>query len=276
MFKHLYEIFLTFKEYLLLGLFLIISIALLAINDNQQIRAIRAVSVASVGALQDALSFIPNYFDLRRENKALRELNLTLADEVSRLREGRLENIRLRQMLALKERGEYTYVAANIIGKNLQLLRNTVTLDVGENDGIRVNMPIVSESGLVGKVVATSEGYAIGQILLNRELRVSAKVQRSRVDGIVRWDGGPTLALQNVVKTMDVKPGDQVITSDYSSVFPPGLVIGVVSNTLEETGTLFQNVEVTPSVDFTRLEEVFVIAHIADSSRVALEQKLQE
>lgn len=275
MFKHLYEIFLTFKEYLLLGLFLIISIALLAINDNQQIRAIRAVSVASVGAMQDALSFIPNYFDLRRENKALRELNLTLADEVSRLREGRLENIRLRQMLALKDRGEYSYVAANIIGKNLQLLRNTVTLDVGENDGIRVNMPIVSESGLVGKVVATSESYAIGQILLNRELRVSAKVQRSRVDGIVRWDGGPTLALQNVVKTMDVKPGDQVITSDYSSVFPPGLVIGVVSNT-QETGTLFQNVEVTPSVDFTRLEEVFVIAYIADTSRAALEQKLQQ
>jgi rod shape-determining protein MreC len=274
MYKRLFEIVQLFREYFILALFLAVSIALLAFNENQQIRAIRSVAVASVGALQDALSFIPNYFDLRRENKVLRELNLTLADEVSRLREGRLENIRLRQLLALKERSTYAYVSANVVGKNLQLLRNTITLDVGENDSVKVNMPIVSESGLVGKVIATSNRYSIGQILLNRELRVSAKVQRTRVDGIVRWDGGPTLSLQNVVKTMDVKPGDEVITSDYSSIFPPGLVIGVVSNTRENTGTLFQSVDLTPSVDFTRMEEVFVITRIADSSRVALEQHL--
>ncbi len=276
MYKRLFEFIQVFREYFLLALFLAASVALLAFNENQQIRAIRSVVVASVGTLQDALSFIPNYFDLRRENRVLRELNLTLADEVSRLREGRLENIRLRQLLALKERGSYTYVSANVVGKNLQLLRNTITLDVGERDSVRVNMPIVSESGLVGKIIATSSAYSIGQILLNRELRVSAKVQRSRVDGIVRWDGGPTLSLQDVVKTMDVKPGDQVITSEYSSVFPPGLVIGIVSNTHENPGTLFQSVELTPSVDFTRLEEVFVIAHIADSSRVALEQHLRQ
>jgi rod shape-determining protein MreC len=147
---------------------------------------------------------------------------------------------------------------------------------VGESDSVKLNMPIVSESGLVGKIVATSNWYSIGQILLNRELRVSAKVQRSRVDGIMRWDGGPTLSMQNVVKTMDVKPGDQVITSDYSSIFPPGLLIGIVSATHENPGSLFESVDVTPSVDFTRLEEVFVITHVADSSRVTLEQHLPQ
>jgi rod shape-determining protein MreC len=276
MYKRLFEIVQLFKEYFLFALFLAASVGLLAVNENLQIRAIRSVAVASVGFLQDALSFIPNYFDLRRENKVLRELNLTLADEVSRLREGRLENIRLRQLLDLKERGMYSYVSANVVGKNLQLLRNTITLDVGEKDGVAVNMPIVSESGLVGKIIATSSSYSIGQILLNRELRVSAKIQRSRVDGIIRWDGGSVLSLQNVVKTMDVKPGDQVISSDYSSVFPPGLVIGVVSATHEIPGSLFQSVELTPSVDFTRLEEVFVITRTADSTRVALEQHLRQ
>ncbi len=276
MYKRLFEILQLFREYFLLALFLTVSIALLAFNENAQIRSIRSVAVASVGFLQDALSFIPNYFDLRRENKVLRELNLTLADEVSRLREGRLENIRLRQMLELKDRGAYTYVSANVVGKNLQLLRNTITLDVGTKDSVAVDMPIVSESGLVGKVIATSSGYSIGQILFNRELRVSAKIQRSRVDGIIRWDGGSALSMQNVVKTMDVKVGDQVITSEYSSVFPPGLVVGLVSATHEIPGSLFQSVELTPSVDFTRLEEVFVITHVADSSRVALEQHLPQ
>ena len=276
MLKRLFTVALLFKEYVLFAFFAIVSLGLLALNDTPQMRAVRSLTVLSVGTMQDALSFIPNYFDLRRENRALRELNLTLTDEVSRLREARLENIRLRQMLGLKDRARYGYAAANVVGKTLQLLRNTVTLDVGEKDGVRATMPIVSESGLVGKIAATSSSYCVGQILLNRELRVSAKVQRSRVDGIVRWEGGPTLTLQNVVKTMDVQVGDLVMTSEYSTVFPPGIPIGVVSATSAIPGSLFQAVEVTPGVDFTRLEEVFVITTLPDTSRLAAEGKIKQ
>jgi rod shape-determining protein MreC len=275
MLKRLYDIAVVFKEYLLFAFLAVVSIGLLAVNDTPQIRALRSLTVLSVGVMQDALSVIPNYFDLRRENRALRELNLTLTDEVSRLREARLENIRLRQLLSLKDKARYGYIAANIVGKSLQLLRNTVTLDVGELDGVRVNMPIVTESGVVGKIAATSSRYAIGQILLNRELRVSAKVQRSRVDGIVRWEGGRMLSLTNVVKTMDVKPGDLVITSEYSTLFPPGITVGVVNATHTIPGSLFQGVEIAPGVDFTRLEEVFVITSMPDSSRAAAEARIR-
>lgn len=276
MLKRLYDIVLLFKEYLLLGLFLVVSITLLALNDTRQIRTIRSFTVVSVGVLQDVFSFIPNYFDLRRENAVLRELNLVLSEEVSRLREGKLENLRLRKLLDLKERSPYHYVSANIVGKNLQLLRNTITVDVGEKDGVKVNMPIVNDEGLVGKIVATGSGYAVGQILLNKELRVSAKVQRSRVDGIIRWEGGRTLTLQNVAKTLDVTVGDVVFTSDYSSLFPAGIKIGIVSTTREIPGSLFQAIDVTPSVNFSRLEEVFVILHSPDSTRTALEQRFHE
>jgi rod shape-determining protein MreC len=276
MLKRLYDIVLLFKEYFLLGLFLIISIALLALNDTRQIRTIRSFTVVSVGVLQDALSFIPDYFDLHRENRVLRELNLVLSEEVSRLREGKLENLRLRRLLNLKERSPYEYLSANIVGKNLQLLRNTITIDVGEKDGVKPSMPIVDDEGLVGKIAATGSGYAVGQILFNKELRVSAKVQRSRVDGIIRWEGGRTLTLQNVAKTLDVTVGDAVITSDYSSLFPAGIKIGIVSATREIPGSLFQAVDVVPSVDFSRLEEVFVILHATDSVRTALEQRFHE
>ena len=276
MLKRFYDMVFLFKEYLLFGLFFLISVFLLALNESNQIRTIRSLTVVSVGYLQDALGFIPNYFDLRRENRVLRELNLTLADEVSRLREGRLENIRLRQLLDLKERSLYRYVSANVVGKNLQLLRNTITIDIGENDGVKTSMPIVTESGLVGKVIATSSKYAVGQILLNKELRVSAKVQRTRVDGIVRWDGGRSLTLQNVAKTLDVQTGDVVITSDYSNLFPPGIKIGVVSGTRQIPGTLFQAVEIASSVDFSRLEEVFVLTFNPDTSRVTIEHRFHE
>lgn len=273
--RRLYEILFFFKEYLLFALLVVISLGLLATGNTPQIRAIRAVTVGSIGFLQDTFGFIPNYFDLKRENRTLRELNVTLADEASRLREASLENIRLRQLLELKERSPYRYVAARVVGKNLQPMRTTITIDRGENDGIRVNMPIVTDAGLVGRVVATSGGYAIGQIMLNKEFRAGGKVQRGRVDGIVMWDGGDRLMLKNVAKTLDVKPGDVVITSEHSSLFPAGVKIGVVTGTADEPGALFQTVAITPSVDFNRLEEVFVIAQVPDSSRILLEQSRQ-
>jgi rod shape-determining protein MreC len=276
MIRRLYEFLFLFKEYLVAGVLLAVSMTLLALNDDAQIRTIRTVTVVSVGALQDALGIIPNYFDLRHENRVLRELNVTLADEVNRLREARLENLRLRQLLGLKERGQFGFVAANVIGKNLQLLRNTVTLDAGERSGMKMDMPVVTENGLAGKIVATSAGYAVAQILFNKESRVSAKIERSRVDGIIRWDGGSMLALQDVAKTLDVQTGDVVITSEYSSFFPPGIRIGVVTAARGAEGSLFQSIEVRPAVDFSRLEEVFVITTVPDSERIALEHRVRE
>jgi rod shape-determining protein MreC len=276
MLRRLYDFAALFREYIVFTVFFGISVSLLAVNDNAQIRTIRAVTVVSFGLLQDAFSAVPNYFDLRRENQVLRELNLTLADEVNRLREAKLENLRFRQLLGLKEKGQYSYVAANVIGKNLQLMRNTITLDVGEINGVRVNMPVVTHTGLAGKVIATSGRYAVAQILLHKDLRVSAKIQRSRVDGIVRWDGGNRLMLHDVAKALDVQAGDVVITSEYSSLFPPGIRIGVVNSAKPVEGSLFQAVEITPGVDFGRLEQGFVITSVPDSARLALESRIHD
>jgi rod shape-determining protein MreC len=275
MVKRIYDIVRLFKEYFLFGIFVAISLTLIALNDTPQIRSIRSLAVVSVGMLQDLVSGIPGYFRLRRENTLLREINVTLTDEVSRLREARLENLRLHQMLGLKQKAGNRYLGGNVVGKTLQMLRNTITLDVGQDDGVRPQMPIVTEQGLVGKVLFTSSQYSVGQILLNRDLRISAKIQRSRVDGIIQWDGGRGLSLRNVAKTLDVQAGDVVITSDYSSLFPPGIRIGTVVRSSLVPGSLFMTVDVEPTVDFSRVEEVFVVLSTPDSGRIALEQRLR-
>lgn len=273
MLRRLYDILFQFREYAIAGMLIAASFFLLASNDTPQIRTIRSLTVVAVGFLQDTFSFIPNYFSLRRENEQLRAMNLRLSDEVNRLREARLENIRLRQLLTLSDRPGYRYLPANVIGKNLQVLRSTITIDVGAENGAAVNMPIVTESGLVGKVIATGSRYAIGQLLLNRDVRVSAKVQRTRVDGIIRWNGGAFLSMENVAKMLDVLPGDVIVTSDYSSIFPPGIRVGVVESTRQVPGSLFQSISVAPAVDFFRLEQVAVLTLVPDSARTALEGK---
>ncbi|MBI5470854.1 MAG: rod shape-determining protein MreC [Ignavibacteriae bacterium] len=269
--RQLLDIVLLFKEYLVLIACILISVALLATNDTPQIRAIRSVAVVSVGFVQDVLGFIPDYFSLKKENTILRERNVTLADEVSLLRESKLENFRLRQMLALKQRAAFTYVAANVIGKNVQPMRATITLDAGETDGVKYNMPIVTDAGLVGRVIATSKHYAIGQLLLHKDFRVSARVQRARADGILYWNG-ERCEMKNVPRTHDVKQGDAIITSSYSTIYPEGIKIGVIASAHVEPGALFHTIAVEPTVDFSTLEEVFVITQVPDSARVALEQ----
>jgi rod shape-determining protein MreC len=271
--RRLANIILAFREYLVFVLLIVVSLVFLASNDNKQIRFIRSYAVGLVGLMQDAISIIPNVMELKRENEILRQLNVNLSDEVSRLREARLENLRLRTMLALQERSPLKLVTADVVGKSLHLLRNTITLDVGEANGVKVDMPIVSEAGLVGRIIATSGHYSIGQLMLNKDFRASAKIQRSRIDGIIAWDGGETLQLKNVAKTQDVRVGDVVTTSDYSNIFPPGIRIGLVLHVTDHPGDLFKDVEIAPSVSFATLEQAFVVTAASDTERTALEKK---
>jgi rod shape-determining protein MreC len=275
MLHRIYNFILLFKEYAVLSGLLILALVLMALNDNVQMKQIRAIATVTFGVVQERLAVIPRYFGLRSENDRLRRINIDLADEASQLREARLENIRLRQLLGLKDTSAYNLIAGKVVGKNLTLLRNSVTLNVGRLDGVQERMPVVGDGGLVGIVSALSDRYCVVRILLNTDFRASAKVQRSRVDGIIGWDG-KSLLLNNVTKTLDVSVGDVVITSEYSSMYPPDIRIGIVSEVLEQQGTLFKKVVVTPGVDFVKLEEVFVMAYLPDAERTELEQRVTQ
>jgi rod shape-determining protein MreC len=273
--QRLYDILYQFKEYAVLAGLIAASLILLALNDNPQIKHVRTIATVAYGLLQEQVIFIPNYFSLETENRLLRRANVELADQANRLREERLENIRLRQLLGLRQQLPFDLVAGQVVGKNLTLLRNTMTIDIGLADGVQTLMPVISDGGLVGIVVSVSPHYAIVNLLVNIDFRASAKIERSRVDGIVAWDG-KNVTLKNVAKTLDVKVGDVVLTSTYSSTFPADMRIGVVSEVREQSGTLFKTIIVTPSVDFVKLEEVFVLTSEPDSERVSLEQHPQQ
>jgi len=272
MLQRLYDILFEFREYVLVTCLVILSIILMAMNDNPQVRRIRSAATVVFGIVQDRFGIIPRYIGLRAENDLLRRTNIELADEVQRLREAKLENLRIRQLIGLKNDIPYPLIAAHVINKNLNLLRNTITLDVGTADSVQLQMPVVGDGGLVGMVTAVTEHYAVVNILLNTDFRASARDQRSRVDGIVACDG-KTLAFKNVPKTRDVAVGDVVTTSEYSSTFPPEIRIGLVSTSSEQSNVLFKTIVLQPGVDFVKLEEVFVVHYVASKERTELELK---
>lgn len=265
------EILLSVKEYLILTLLVVLSLVMLFSNDNTQIRFLRAVAIGFFGTIQSGVSAIPNVFELESENQFLREKNIKLANEVATLKEARLENIRLSKLLELKELTGGSVVSASIVNKSVVKRRNTITLNVGEDDGVKLNMPVITDDGLVGKIVATSKSYSIAQILYNNDLKVTVKAQRSRVDGILTYDGVENLVVTNVPKSADVNVGDVVVTSEYSNTFPAGIPVGVV----REAGNLdnlFKKILITPSVDFNVLEEVFVLKYLPNEERRNLEE----
>ena len=271
--QRLFDIVRYFKEYFVFAILILISLSLLSLNDNRQVRAVRSYTVGAIGILQSTVSLFPNIFRLQEENQILRQLNVNLTDEVSRLREARLENMRLRSLLKLKERSPFHLFPADVVGKNLQLMHNTITLDVGASDSVKPDMPVISYTGLVGCIIAVSSNFSICQIIPNKDFRASGLIQRSRVDCIVTWSGGSSIHLKNISKKQDVKIGDVVVTSGYSILYPRDIVVGTVISVVETPGSLFKDVEASIGTDFSTLEQVFVIMEVPNPERTELEQK---
>jgi rod shape-determining protein MreC len=264
-----------YREYILLAVLLAVSFLLFPLNDNTQIKQLRAYSIAGLGILHEPVSLVTESFTLRSENERLRRENIRLADEVYHLREARLENIRLRQMLQFRERTNYDAVAARVVGRSSDPIRKTLTLNIGAKHGIAENMPIISESGLVGKVSIVADNYSVGQVMLNRDFRASVRVERTGVNGILRWDGATGMVLDNVAKTLDVNEGDVIITSEYSNIFPSGIHVGVVSRVTIIPGSVTKDIHVQPGVDFSRLQEVFVMLYAEDEEKIDLENLIE-
>jgi rod shape-determining protein MreC len=136
-------------------------------------------------------------------------------------------------------------------------------VSAGRVDSVKKNMAVVTADGLVGKVFSVAGKLSNVQLLLDRNYRVSAMIQRSRTLGIIRIAGNNRLELAEIPKRSDIEVGDRVVTSGLSLTYPNGLDIGRVARIDNDEQGMFMKVLVEPAVDFSRLEEVFIIRQTA-------------
>lgn len=247
------------RDNLALALAIIASVALIFSNDRSQVWAVRGGLIEFYGLFQEKVVWFQELQGVKESNRELRRINSALLLENSRLREAYVENQRMRALLGFKSRSEITLVPARVIGRQSNGLIHAVILDAGERSGIRKNMPLITAQGLVGRVFEVTEHNALGQLLTDRNFKVSARIQRSRVTGILSWSGGNRCTLREVPLRADVRVGDVVVTSGYSSIYPRGIKIGVVTRVKTKRTGLFMEVEVAPQVDFSTLEEVCAV-----------------
>lgn len=248
-----------YKEYVVLGSLLISSLFLIFSNSNPQIAKFRIYALEFVISMQDKAIWIPKIFKAISENEELRKQNFYLTLQLNNLRFAKLENEKLRNQLDFVENVNLELISAEVISKSVLGSVNSIILNVGEKDSVEVNMPIVTDLGLVGKVVNISENYSLGQLLLDKNFNVGAKILGLDITGILTWKEGNTCILQDIPKSAKIARGDSVFTSELGTLFPKNILIGTVSYAeIPQTG-ISQYIEVKPSVDFLALRNVFIV-----------------
>ena len=197
--------------------------------------------------------------NLKKENAALRKTIIALKEENLRLKEDSIANLRLRKLFFFKEVFRSPMVSAEVISEDPSSWFKTIVLNKGSKDGIEKKMAVVTSEGIVGRVIEVSRSISKVLLLTDHSSAIDAMVQRTRAKGILEGRVNQTCQLKYVSRADDVSMGDDIMSSGLGGTFPKGLPLGRVSKIRKEGSGLFQYVEVTPSVDLTKLEEVFIL-----------------
>lgn len=202
---------------------------------------------------------------VKDEYRRLKDLTVELQGQLVDKDELSQENERLKALLDFKEENpDLTVYGARVTGKSPGNWFNTLTIDRGSEDGVAVDMAVVTDKGLVGRVIEVGGRWAKVLSIIDSQSAVSAIVQRSRDNGTLQgdttlYDGEGLCRMVYLPQDATVREGDIVITSGLGDIFPKGLPIGTVVSVENEPFAVYKTALIQPGVDFEHLEEVLVI-----------------
>jgi rod shape-determining protein MreC len=200
--------------------------------------------------------------ELERDNNSLRVENRALKATNQALRDVEHEVNRFRHALNYRERSVFRLVPAEIVTRDASTWWRTVTINRGTDDKIESDMPVVTDEGLVGKTTTVSKNISIVLLVSDENCKVAATVEGTREQGIIsgeRVASGitPSLNLNFLSKQANLQPGQKTYTSGVGGVFPSGLLVGTVKSF--RVRELDGQAQLTPAVDISHLEDVFVV-----------------
>jgi len=254
------------------GLFLLLSLALLAVNRGrvrrfdplgsvflEVLRPLQSVTTQATGTLGNLWTHYVSLVGIEVENRELKLRLRRLEGERQRDAEIELENRRLARLLDFQGGVPSQVVTARVIGKDASGLFESFVLDRGERSGIKSGMAVVSADGVVGRIAQASPHASRVLLISDHNSGVDAIVQRTRARGIVEGALNRTCSMRYVKRGEEIDVNDVIVTSGLDGIFPKGILIGHVSGVTRKDFGLFQVAEVVPAVDFAKLEEVLVL-----------------
>lgn len=233
-----------------------------------------------VGFNRQLSGFLYSRVDGAREYLSLKEVNEQLM----------MENLNLRNRLdllaslmdsttvisAYEEPYRYFYMPAQVVHNSVYKQYNYITLDKGKKDGVFRNMGVISDQGLVGIVLESSNNFSTVIPIINRDFRMSVKIKSNNYAGILQWEGDSPLyaMLTEIPFHVMIQEGDTITTSAFSSIFPEGILVGEIESFSLEQGN-FYDIRVRLSNDFQRLYRVNIIRNYRQEEQLNLENRLR-
>lgn len=214
--------------------------------------------------LTNRVDFVTNISELESQNSALLVEVDRLTYENQILSQSKDELERLRELYDLDQRyADYPKTGARIIGKDPGNWYSVFTIDKGTDDGIEVNMVVMADAGLVGKIIEVGPGYSKVRSIIDDTSSVSATILRTKDLCTLRGDltlfNEGVISIEYIPSEVNLIEGDQVTTSHLGEVYPPGILIGEIVSIDKDPDQLSQKAFVKPVVDFKHLEDVLVI-----------------
>ncbi|MCX7748189.1 MAG: rod shape-determining protein MreC [Clostridia bacterium] len=221
--------------------------------------------------VEGSVDFFKDTKALKKENEELKKRIEKLEKENNELMVFKEKNEDFQKAFNIKNQfSNYDLLGANIIGKDLGNWFNVFTVDVGTNDGVSSNAPVVTGNGLVGRIMESGPISSKVVSIIDEGSSVSARISKTR--GLVQVKGDIVLKDQGLCRVdyiepgVDIAAGDNIETSGMGGVFPPGIIIGKVKEVRQANNELNRYAIIEPNVDFKRLEEVLVLRSKKSSS----------
>lgn len=251
-----------------------IALYLLASGNNyHNSRIVKGIQGITWG-LEERISNVRSYLDLRDINSKLVAENAALRNSIERL--SRMEDLKYVTVNDTLLSQQYQYTTARVINNSVNRQKNFFTLNKGSRQGIKVDMAVTDGKDVAGVIIACSENFSVAISLLNIDFRLSARIKSNGYFGSLSWEGRNyrNAVLNEIPQHINVSKGDTIETTEYSAVFPEGIQIGTVSD-FKRTGSDFYKITVDLFTDFKNLHYVNVIGNIRRTEQLELENQFQ-
>ncbi len=237
-------------------IYLIISFILIYNNNYYQRSKVVSTTSGITGRFNEFYGNLTDFFEFRRSNEQL-------AAENARLRA--LLNIRTRtfpdSVLRMENGLSLKMISARIINNSTQFRNNYFMLDKGYLAGIKKDMGVLTMNGVLGIIIDVSANYSTGISILHKDSRISARIKKNDQLMNISWDGVNYRLgnISHIPTHVNLIPGDTIITSGNSQIFPEGIVIGFVEYIDEEMDNMFKKGKIRFSEDYNRAMYVYVV-----------------
>ena len=242
------------------------------VNNNEKQNLVFVSSANSfTGSFFERFDKITRYWNLGEVNEELARDNKRLLEQLPNVRFN--ETIDTILIVDSLYQQQYEYIPALVVNNSVNRYNNYLTLNRGNKHGITSNSGVINGSGIVGIVQKTSTNYAAVMSILHRSTKISAKLKKGDYFGSLTWKGenAQEMNLEAIPKHAEVEIGDTITTSGFSSMFPKGLMIGIVESADLVNGSNFYDIKIKLSCDMNNISHVFIVTNLMREEQETLE-----